>query len=463
MHREFELEYALNDSGANFIVAMDQLYPIVKNVKSKTAVNDVIITSFHDFMPKEPSFQLHRMMMAEKQTFTGTYEYLDLLEKYPATNPEIEVKLNDDAWILYTGGTCGYPKGCLHTHFTSLLGGAGVTHLQFEATRDDIMITPVPHTHMYGLAMGITATFYVGWTIIIMTRWDATAALQAIHKYRPTKLAWPMPCITSIIDHPEREKYDLTSFTACNVAAFVIPYTVEIANKWREITRCQLDNYGYSIGTETFQYCATGLRVPFNDPVAVGIGKISPGVQIKIVNLESRIEVPIGERGEIVVKSPGLLKYYVNKPEENKKDYVDGWLYTGDIGAIKEDGLIYFYGRYRDVIKVSGYTFAPRELEIIGMTNPAIDKIAVIGLPHPKKMEEPKAFVTLKSGYKLTSEVLTQWFKDRVAAYKVPVVEIRDSLPISNKGEVLKRILRDEELAKMGVESRPVQKETVCL
>jgi long-chain acyl-CoA synthetase len=450
MHREFELEYALNDSGSTLMVAMDQLYPVVKNVKEKTRVKDVIITSFHDFMPKGPTYRLHPMMLAEKQTFPDTREYLDLLKRYPATRPDVEVTLTDDAWILYTGGTSGYPKGCLHTHFTTLLGGAGVTHLQFDATSDDIMITPVPHTHMYGLAMGITATFYMGWTIIIMARWDATAGLEAIHKYRPTKLAWPMPCTTSILDHPDRDKYDLRSFTACNVAAFVIPYTVEIASKWREITGCQLDNYGYSIGTETFQYCATGYQVPFNDPVAVGIGRISPGVQIRIVDFETRKEVPMGERGEIVIKSPGLLKYYINKPEVNKRDYVDGWLYSGDIGTIKEDGYIYFYGRYRDVIKVSGYTFAPRELEIIGMTNPAIDKIAVLGLPHPKKMEEPKAFITLKPGYKLTAEEVTQWFKDRVAAYKVPAVEIRESLPISNKGEVLKRVLKDEELAKMG-------------
>lgn len=446
MHKEMELEYALNDSEADFIVAMDQLYPVVEAVKKKTKLKDVIITSFHDFMPGKPSFRIHPMMAAEKQTFPGTHEYLDLLEKYPANRPRTEITLSDDAWILYTGGTTGFPKGCLHTHFTTLLGGAGVTHLQFEATSEDIMITPVAHTHMYGLAMGITATFYMGWTIIIMARWDATAALEAIHKYRPTKLAWPMPCITSIIDHPDRDQYDLTSFTACNVAAFVIPYTVEIANKWREITGCRLDNYGYSLGTETFQYCATGLRVPFKDPVAIGVGRISPGVQIKIVDFETRLELPFGERGEIVIKSPGSLRFYINKPEANENDIANGWLYSGDIGAIKDDGLVYFYGRKREIIKVSGYSLAPREVEILGLANPAIDKIAVIGMPHPEKMEIAKAFITLKPGYNSTKEELTQWFKDNVAFYKVPVVEIRETLPISNKGEVLKRVLKDEGL-----------------
>jgi acyl-CoA synthetase (AMP-forming)/AMP-acid ligase II len=452
MHKEIELEYALNDSGADFMIVLDQLYPIVKNVREKCKIKDVIVTSFHDFMPEKPAFPLHRMMLADKQTFPDTYEYRALLEKYPSTPPEVDVDLFDDAWILYTGGTSGFPKGCLHTHFTTLLGGAGITHLELGATKDDILLTPVPHTHMYGLSTGIAASFYCGYTVIVLTRWDATAALEAIQKYRVTKFSWPMPCVASIIDHPDRDKYDLTCFTTCNTVPFAIPFTKEVADKWREITGCRLDNFGYALGTETFNYCACGgmgIEDPFTDPGAVGVGIIAPGVQIKIVDFETRKELPLSEKGEIVVKSPSQVKYYWNKPEVNKREIVDGWMHSGDIGALKEDGLIYFYGRKRDVIKVSGYTLAPREVEVLGLANPAIEKIAVIGIPHPTKMEIPKAFITLKPGYHVTEEELSQWFKDNIAAYKVPLVEIRESLPISNKGEVLKRVLKDEELAKM--------------
>lgn len=449
MHKELELEYALNDSSADLVVTQDQLYQVVRNVRDKCKFREVMVTSFHDFMPDTPAFPFHPMMLAEKQTFPNTLEYLDFVETYPTNSPEVDVRLSDDAWILYTGGTSGFPKGCLHTHFNTLLGGAGVTHLQLDATRNDIMITAVPHTHMYGLAMGIATCFYCGYTVIVMARWDATAALQAIHKYRPTKLAWPMPCITSIIDHPDRDKYDLTSFTTCNVAAFVLPYTVEIAERWKEITGCRLDNFGYAIGTETFQYCACGgLNVPFKDPVAVGIGRISPGVEIKIVDFKTREQLPVGGRGEIVIKTPSQLKCYINKPDVNRRDIVDGWLYSGDIGTIKDDGLLYFYGRHRDVIKVSGYTLAPREIEILGMANPAIDKIAVLGVPHVTKGEVPKAYITLKPGYRLSAKELVDWFKEKVAAYKVPLVEIRETLPISNKGEVLRRTLKEEEQTK---------------
>ncbi len=452
MHKELELEYALNDSQANFMIVLDQLYPVVKNVKDKCGIKDIIVTSFHDFMPEEPAFPLHPMMLAEKQTFPGTYEYLDLLAKYPDTPPDVKVDLHDDAWILYTGGTSGFPKGCLHTHFTTLLGGAGIAHLLLDTTKDDVLLTPVPHTHMYGLSTGIAGSFYCGYTILILARWDTTAALEAIHKYRVTKFSWPMPCVASIINHPDRDKYDLTSFTTCNTVPFAIPFTREVADKWREITGCRLDNFGYALGTESFNYCACGglgIEDPFEDPGAVGVGTLAPGTKIKIVDFETRKELPLGQRGEIVVKCPSQVKCYWNKPEINAKEIVDGWMYSGDIGALKEDGMVYYYGRHRDIIKVTGYIMAPRELEVLGLANPAIDKIVAIGIPHPKKMEEPKVFITLKPGYSLTAEELRQWFKNNVAAYKVPVVEIRDSLPISNKGEVLRRVLKEEELAKM--------------
>ncbi len=451
MHKELELEYALNDSGADFIFVLDQLYPIVQNVKEKCSVRDVVVFSFHDFMPEKPAFPLHPMMLEEKRTFPGTYEYMDLIEKGAPEAPDVSVDLLDDAWILYTGGTSGFPKGCLHTHLTTLLGGAGITHLQLGADKDDVLLTPVPHTHMYGLSTGVAASFYSGYTVIVMTRWDPAAALQAIERYKVTKFSWPMPCVASIIDHPERDNYDLTSFTTCNTVPFAIPFTRQVAEKWKEITGCRLDNFGYALGTETFNYCACGgmgIEDPFSDPGAVGVGQLAPGVQIKIVDFKTREELPVGQRGEIVVKSPSQIKYYWNKPEVNKKEIVDGWMHSGDIGALKEDGLIYYYGRNRDVIKVSGYNLAPREIEVLGLANPAIEKIVAIGIPHPKKGEVPKAFVILKPGRQMTADELTRWFKENIAAYKVPIIEIRETLPISNKGEVLRRVLKEEELAK---------------
>ena len=157
------------------------------------------------------------------------------------------------------------------------------------------------------------------------------------------------------------------------------------------------------------------------DPAAPGCGIPAPGVEIKITDFETREELPVGRQGEIVIKSPVSIRKYWNKPEETERDIVDGWLFTGDIGRLGEDGIIYYYGRKRDIIKVRGYTLAPGEVEVLGLQNPAIDKIAVIGLPHPTKGEVPKAFVTVKPGYNVSEDDLVQWFKANIAAYKVPL------------------------------------------
>ena len=159
-------------------------------------------------------------------------------------------------------------------------------------------------------------------------------------------------------------------------------------------------------------------------------------------------ELPEGEVGEIVINTPSQLKEYLNKPQETKKSIVDGWVHMQDRGYFK-DGVVYFLGKVSDVVKVSGYTVALKEVEMFGMRNPAIDKIAVIGLPHPKKGSQLKAFVVLKPGSKETAAHVEEWFKDKVAVFKRPVVEIREELPTSGKGETLKRELVREETEKI--------------
>jgi acyl-CoA synthetase (AMP-forming)/AMP-acid ligase II len=239
--------------------------------------------------------------------------------------------------------------------------------------------------------------------------------------------------------------YDLTSLRVCGLISFVQPLTNALIEKWRKITGSPIYNGGYRM-TENFCYCTTGCFQPFD---AFNFGPPNPGVELKIVDFEDRNkEMPLGSRGEIAIKSPCQFTAYNNKPEETKKDLVDGWFYTGDIGAMSEGGDLYFYGRQREVLKVSGYTVIPKEIEMLGLQNEAIDKIAVIGIRDPKKGEIPKAFVTLKPGSRMDSSELGAWFKANISAIKVPRVEVRSELPLSTKGEVLKDKLKEEEAAK---------------
>jgi acyl-CoA synthetase (AMP-forming)/AMP-acid ligase II len=174
-----------------------------------------------------------------------------------------------------------------------------------------------------------------------------------------------------------------------------------------------------------------------------------PGFQIKILDFDTGNELPEGEEGEIVTKSPAQLSEYWNKPEVNKADIIDGWLHTHDRGYLRE-GILYFIGKASEIVKVSGYTVSLKEIEVFGKRHPAIDRIAVIAVPHPRKGNELKAFVTLKQNVKATSPEIEEWFKDKVAVFKSPIVEIRDDLPLSGKGEILKRILIKEEIEKKG-------------
>jgi acyl-CoA synthetase (AMP-forming)/AMP-acid ligase II len=445
MYKEFELAYALNDSEITVVVTFGDIYPIVKKAKNKTKLKDVIVTDFDDFLPEEPPIPFPDKMKTVKSAFPDTHDFMELIEKYEPNPPEINIDMSEYEWILYTGGTTGFPKGCLHTHANSLLAGFGTAQLAYKATADDVLLNSFPVTHVSGMCLIGLPTFLTGMTVISLTRWEPVAAMAAIEKFKPTLIMWPTPCYTSIIDHPDVEKYDLTSLRTCGLISFVKPLTKSLSDKWEKITGSPIYNGGYRM-TENFCYCTTGCFHPFEE---FNFGPPNPGVQLKIVDLENRNkELPVGSRGEVAIKSPCQFLEYINKPEETQKDLIDGWFYTGDMGALSEGGDLYFYGRHREALKVSGYTVIPKEIEAIGLQNEAIDKIAVIGIPDPKKGEVPKAFVTLNPGFQLDSSDLEKWFKASISAIKAPLVEIRDQLPLSTKGEVLKKDLAAEEAAK---------------
>lgn len=452
MSKELELEYALNDSGARLIVAFDQVYPVVESVEDRCELKDVIVTSFSDYLPRKPTISLHKMMKPPKQRFPDTYEFSDLVRKYTPHPPKVDVRSDDYAWILYTGGTTGLPKGCLHTQYDLALSAWGWSQLGYECTSEDVLLISWPHTHISGISHGLAPTLFSGMTIIPLARWDALAAMEAISKYKVTLLHWAVPQFWDVINHPDRQNYDLTSLKRAFVAPFAIPITDDLVKKWRELTGCPLYDSGYG-SSEHMNYVShgTGLTFPKRPPCTT-FGRLAPGVQIKIVDFETGKELPEGEEGEIVTKEPAQLKRYWNKPEENKRDIVDGWLHTHDRGYIKE-GVLYFMGKASDVCKVRGYTVSLKEVETYGVMHSAVDRIAVIALPDPKSGSRLKAFVILKPGTKLTAPELEEWFKEKVAVFKRPTIEIRKELPTSSKGEILKRELVKEELGKIGKES----------
>lgn len=444
MSKEFELEYFLTDSGAKLVATMDTLYANVRGLRQRCAIKDVITLSFQDYLPERPAFQLHKMMQYEKQTFGDAHDCLGLIEASRSGPPKMDVRLSDTGYILYTGGTTGWPKGCLHSHRDLLLAGLGQAQYNFDGgSKNDTMLSSWPVTHISGLTLSIAVPLANGMTGIPLARWDSKAAMEAIDKYKVTLVLMVVPSYYDIINHPEVQKYDLHSLRVSLIIPFGMPITDDILEKWEEITGCPVFNWGYG-SSENMNYGGYGWGLPMSSrPLCTGFARPFPGVQVKILDFSTHKEVPDGEEGEIVTKSPAQLKEYWNKPEENKRDIVHGWLHTHDRGYMK-GGVFYFIGKAGDVVKVSGYTVSLKEIELFGTRHPAIEKIAVIAVPHPKKGNELKAFVTLKPKETATAAEIEEWFKGKVATFKYPKVEIRKEIPLSGKGDILKRVLIEE-------------------
>ena len=447
MSKEFELEYFLNDSEAGLILTMDSIYPVLRPLRDKCNVKDVIVTSFHDYLPGNPSFPAHKMMKDEKKEFPGTLDFMQMVEAHDADPPKVDVALSDMGYILYTGGTTGWPKGCVHTQGDLLYTAYGQGVLNYKATVVDTMLDPWPLTHITGLGISMAPMLLTGMTLIKLARWEPIAAMEAVQRYGVTLVNWATPSFYDVINHPDVNSYDLSSIRLGFIIPFAMPITEELVKQWEDLTKSPLYDWGYG-SSEHMNYCSTGFGLEFPRPPCSTFSRPFPEVEITIRDFETGEEVSEGEEGEIVTRSPAQLKEYWNKPQETKKTLVNGWLHMNDRGYLKE-GVLYFLGKASDVTKVSGYTVALKEVEIFGMRHPSIESLAVIGVPHPRKGNQLKAYVVLKPGAGESASDIEAWFKDKLAAFKRPTVEIRKELPLSGKGETLKR-----ELIKEGAEKK---------
>jgi long-chain acyl-CoA synthetase len=237
-----------------------------------------------------------------------------------------------------------------------------------------------------------------------------------------------------------KETYDLSSLRTNPSTSFGITLTKELADKWREFTGgCQLYEASYGL-SESHAIDACMPR----DAVRWGTqGKIPPGVECRIVDPTTGGILPAGKMGEIVTRSDGVFKGYWNRPKETQTTLRDGWLYTGDMGRLDDDGYLTFCGRIKEMIKVSGYSVFPEEVETILIKHPAVLQAAVVGIPDDKKGQAVKAVLVLRPGMKANADQIVAWARDNMSAYKAPkVVEFRDSLPATGAGKVLRRLLQ---------------------
>ncbi len=444
MFKEMELEYEANDVGAKVIVTTDDLYPILEKVRDKTGLEEVVITNYRDLASEDSPLRFPEELQRERRSFVRTHNLRDILKSSSLDFPEPRIDIWEDvAMIVYTSGTTGRPKGALLTYGNALFKVASASTFN-RIKREDILLSVMPICHIAGNVLGVGMPVYSGATVILLTRFEPDVVMSAIDRYRCTWIYGVTPMLIAMMTHPEAKKYDLTSLEQTLCTSFGIALTEEIGRSWRNFAGgAPVVEAGYGLSeTHTCDIFMPQDKIKFG---ANGIPAYD--TDFLIIDSTTGREKPVGEQGEILIRNPGVFKGYLNNPEGTAATLRNGWVYTGDIGRFDQDGYLYFMGRIKEMIKCSGYSVFPEDVEVMLINHPAVAQAAVIGVPDPSRGESVKAFIVLKPEYKgrVTPDDIMAWSKENMAAYKYPrAVEFRDQLPMTGAGKVLRRLLKDE-------------------
>ena len=437
-----ELKYILNDSDAETIVALDLFLPRVQEIKGETSLRNVIVTGLGDFPQEGP--------LPTPQEAEGAIQFLDMLKHEP-NPPEVEINPKEDwALLQYTAGTTGLPKGTILTHANTV---ANTTQLEKWVRLErgkEVVCSSFPFFHLAGLEFNILCVAVAAAQILIANPRDIETTFNLIDEYHPSVLCNVPTIYIMLLRHPRFQESAIRK--ARMFISGAAPFAPEIINEYNSKTEgVVLEVWGM---TEASPVLTANPLEGVRKVGSVGI-PLSDTV-VKVVDLETGAEeLPVGEQGELVARGPQVFyKGYWKKPEETKKALRDGWYYTGDIGYMDEDGYFYIVDRKKDIINVSGYKVASREVDDVLFEHPAVNMAATIGVPDPDRpgSEIVKAYVTLNEGYEPSPELaeeIKQSLRKSLAPYKVPkIIEFRKELPLSATGKVLKRELREEAKAK---------------
>lgn len=440
LFKEFELNYQLADMGAKAIVAAYDLYEVIEKARKGTQLKQVVLTAYSDFLPEQTTYAIPETMPTKaEKPIPNTYDFLDIVQETEHRAPKKELSPTDVALIVYTSGTTGRPKGAM-IPFQSAAYKASESAKRTGLNTDSIHLVIPPLYHISGMLCGINIPIYSGGTIVLHYRFDVLSTLQSIQQHKPNYWKGLAPMIRAILDEPNANKYDVSSLWYCAMTSFGIKTTKELAQEWEKFTNgCILSEAGYGL-TETHTF--DSLVAP-NDIKWGTNGRLLDGVQCRIVDPETGKNLPANEDGEIVLKSIGNFLGYWNDEEKTAEVLRDGWVYTGDIGSLDENGYLTLKGRIKELIKVSGYSVFPEEVEAMLAQHEAIEQAGVIGIPDDRRGEVVKAVIQLKDGVETPSkESIIEWCRAHMATYKAPrVIEFREELPMTASGKVIRRAL----------------------
>lgn len=451
LFKEMELRYQITDAGMSAIICADDLYPALKKIRDDIpCVKFMAYTNFMDFLPGKGVRDSEPPEVYMKPRWITADEPIDdllpILSEGDATPYEFKWDMEEVCMLEYTSGTSGMPKGAMLTHLSHLYK-PGAAYYSWQMRDTDINVAAMPYYHIAGMNV-MLSSWLVGGTCLAFVVPEALAIIKGIDKYRATTFYTITPINHAIADHPDVGKYDLTCLRVCASSSFILPVTEDLCNKWKKLTGTFVVESSFGLTeTHTSDTIMPWYMVKWG---AQGIPLM--GNDIKITDTSDPYkELPNGEQGEICIKGPGTLKGYWNKPEATAEAIIDGYVRTGDMGMIDEDGYLWWFGRFKEMIKVSGVSVFPEDVESLLSYHPAVAESAVIPMPDERRGEVVKAFVVLRPDFKgkVTEEEITNWALENMSPHKVPrYVEFRDALPKSGTNKLLRRELRAEEEAK---------------
>ncbi len=431
LHREREVEYQLGDSDAETIVTLDSTLPIIKNVKHKTQLRNVITTNLQDYNPQP----------ATSTPTLNTLSFKTLIEESSEKTPKVQLNPAEDlAALQYTGGTTGTSKGAMLTH-TNLLSNAIAFAAWIKGTpTQETFLTALPLFHIYGMTTSMTVPISLAATIILIPKFDPQKIMQTIQTQKVTVFCGVPTMYSTLIANPELKKYDLTSIRVCISGASPLPPQVQ--KQFIEVTGGFLAE-GYGLTEASPVTHCTPVDKSMRTVKVGSIGLPLPDTEAQIIDLETGKPLNVNKVGELAVKGPQVMKGYWNKPKETSLVMHEGWLLTGDIARMDSDGYFYITDRKKDLIKYKDYSVYPREIEDVLYEHHAVKLCAVIGKPDQFAGEVPKAYIVLKEGAIASEKEIMVFVNDKVAPYKaIREIEFRQELPLSGAGKVLKRQLK---------------------
>jgi long-chain acyl-CoA synthetase len=459
LYTKREMVHQLRDCDPKVVIVVDLLYSDFAEVLAELGIETVVVTGMNEYMPfpkkqLAPRARFKKLQLAQGKPWPpvppgAPVQRWSALMRSPGPVPvaaQVDVE-KDAAGFIYTGGTTGVSKGAMLSH-RNIVANA-MQSCAYLDLKDGVesVLCPLPFFHSFGMAAMNVSVARAGKMIPIANPRDLKTMIEQMEHEKPTFFPGVPRLFMSLNDSPLARRIDLSSLKVCVSGGAALP--VAVSEKFHEVTGgILLEGYGL---TETSPVTHANPLTGVRKPGTIGLPVID--TDCKIVDLENPDrEVPPGERGELCIKGPQVMLGYWNRPEETARTIVNGWLHTGDVAIMDEDGYFKIVDRLKEMIIVSGFNVYPNEVEEVLYHHPKIAKAAVIGIPDRKTGEAVKAFVVLREGEQATSSEILAWCADPsngLTGYRVPkFVEFRTTLPETMIGKVLRRILAQEEREK---------------